>query len=291
MQEKSQYQSALLDTAKFYPLTKKNILAFQNHIYQFYQTHRREFPWRNTTDPYQILVSEYMLQQTQTQRVIEKYEQFIHRFPDFASLADAPLPKVLQYWSGLGYNRRAMYLKRCAEQVHKRYADMLPPSVEALQKIPGIGPYTAAAIIAFAFNQPAVLIETNIRAVYIHFFFHNRTDVDDKELKPLIQKTMDTDDPREWYYALMDYGVMLKKKFKNPTRKSRQYTRQPPFKGSQRQIRGGIIRELLTKSSTTENELCSTLQISPEKIQPILAQLEKEQIIIKKGLTYYINTQ
>ena len=291
MQGKSQYQSALLDNTMFYPLTQRNIVAFQRHIYHYYHQYRRSFPWRDTTDPYLILVSEYMLQQTQTHRVIEKYEMFIQAFPDFASLADAPMAKVLQYWSGLGYNRRAVYLKRCAELVHKLYGDTLPSSEEALQQIPGIGPYTAAAVVAFAFNKPAILIETNIRAVYIHFFFHNKRGIDDIDLRPIIQRTIDLENPREWYYALMDYGVMVKKQFKNPSRNSRHYSRQPPFEGSRRQIRGTIIRLLLTKSSATVDELSTTLRISHEKLKPILMQLEKEQIIVKEESIYHIGTK
>lgn len=288
MKDTNQYQSLLHNNVKFFPLSKKNIAAFQSHIYNYYKKNRRSFPWRDTTDPYQILVSEYMLQQTQTTRVIEKFNLFIKKFPDFSSLAQATTDEVLRYWSGLGYNRRALYLKKCAEIVHKKYNDTLPNTEKQLQSIPGIGPYTASALLTFIFNQPVILIETNVRAVYLHFFFINQNNVDDKDILPLIEKTLDRKNPREWYYALMDYGVMLKKQFTNPSRKSRHHYRQSPFEGSQRQIRGKIIKYLLTHPSASESTLSEYHDISIEKLQPILRQLVKEQILRQNGLNYAI---
>jgi A/G-specific adenine glycosylase len=288
MQERLQYQSLLGTNTKFYPLTKKNIKKFQNQIYFHYHQNKRSFPWRNTTNPYHILISEYMLQQTQTSRVIKKYQKFIQRFPDFSSLVNAQTTQVLRYWSGLGYNRRALYLKNCAKIIHQKYHDHIPNSEKTLQKIPGIGPYTAAALMTFIYNKPVVLIETNIRSVYIHFFFHNRNDIDDKDLHPYIKKTIDTNNPREWYYALMDYGAMLKKQFPNPSRKSRHYYRQTTFEGSQRQIRGKIIKYLLTETQVSESQLCTVLKISAKEIEPILKQLIKDKILIKDELDYFL---
>ncbi len=288
MKGTKQYQSLLHNNVKFYPLSKTNIAAFQSHIYNYYRSNRRSFPWRDTTDSYQILVSEYMLQQTQTTRVIEKFNLFIQKFPDFASLAQATTDEVLRYWSGLGYNRRAIYLKKCAEIIHQKYHDTLPNTEKQLESIPGIGPYTASALLAFVFNQPVILIETNVRAVYLHFFFINKNKVDDKDLLPLIEKTLDRKNPREWYYALMDYGVMLKKQFINPSRKSRHHYRQSPFEGSQRQIRGKIIKFLLRQPIASESTLSEYLDISAKILQPILQQLVKDEILCKNGVNYSI---
>ncbi|UCG84215.1 MAG: A/G-specific adenine glycosylase, partial [Dehalococcoidia bacterium] len=144
---------------------------FQQLIWDYYKDHGRLFPWRQTDDPYHILVSEIMLQQTQTSRVLKKYESFISTFPDFQTLAESPLINVLKAWQGLGYNRRAVALHKIAQIVVADCEGELPSSEKVLVKLPGIGPYTASAIKAIAFNQPAVLIETNIRTVYIFFFF------------------------------------------------------------------------------------------------------------------------
>ena len=181
-------------------------------ILAHYRAHgRRDLPWRKTKDPYRILVSEFMLQQTQVARVAEKYEPFIERFPDFASLARAPLGDVIRAWSGLGYNRRALHLRETARIVVSRFDGRLPRGFDDLRALPGIGAATAAEIMNFAFNEPRAFIETNVRAVYIHHFFPGRKKVADAEILPLVERTLDAKNPRRWFYALMDYGVMLKK--------------------------------------------------------------------------------
>jgi A/G-specific adenine glycosylase len=190
---------------------KSVIRKFQKIILQHYEKHARAFPWRQTRDPYQIFVSEIMLQQTPVDRVIEKYKKFIFVFPDVFSLACAPLAKVFKAWLGLGYNRRAIALKKSAEIITKKFKGKLPESEKELLTLPGVGKYTAAAISVFAFNRPVILLETNVRTVFIHFFFEDKTEVKDSEIIPLIQTTLDTTNSRRWYNALMDYGVMLKK--------------------------------------------------------------------------------
>jgi A/G-specific adenine glycosylase len=226
-------------------LTTKEIKAFQGEIYSYYRLHCRDFPWRRTTNPYHIVVSEIMLQQTQVERVHGKYLEFIHAFPDFASLSKAFQKDVLALWQGLGYNRRALALKRLAENVVSMHGGTLPRDVEALSSLPGIGKTTAGAILAFAFNFPSVFIETNIRRVFIHEFFDGEDDVKDTEILPLVEAMVDRENPREWYWALMDYGSMLKKNVENPNRRSAHYTRQTPFEGSDRRIRGLVLKRLL----------------------------------------------
>ncbi len=202
-------------------------------------------PWRKTKNPYKILVSEVMLQQTQVTRVLEKYPEFLKAFPTVNILAEAPLSQVLKVWQGMGYNRRALALKRMAEKIVTGHKGKIPRERHLLEALPGIGPYTAGAVRAFAFNEPEVFIETNIRRIFIHHFFIEKREVSDQEILPLIQTTLDTDNPREWYYALMDYGAQLPKITKtNHNKQSKHYTKQSTFKGSLRELRGKIIRVL-----------------------------------------------
>ena len=262
--------------------TPESVRKFQKEIYSHYQEHGRNLPWRNTHDPYCILVSEIMLQQTQVQRVMGKYGKFIKQFPDFPSLARAPLQKVLGEWQGLGYNRRAIALIQIAQKVVDEFDGNLPSSLEMLTTFPGIGKATAGAVAAFAFYQPAVFIETNIRRVYIHSFFHDKENIKDDEILPVVQKTLDTSNPREWYYALMDYGVMIKEKYENPNRRSAHYNKQSPFEGSDRQIRGMILKLLIRESSVFENEIVQKIHKGEGKIRTILEQLVKEGFIKKR---------
>ncbi len=260
-------------------LTSQEIKTFQETIYSLYRENQREFPWRETTLPYHIVVSEIMLQQTQVDRVIPKYRHFIESFPDFTTLAQASLEKVLSVWQGLGYNRRALALREIAVRVVSEFGGMLPSDPDVLQSLSGIGSYTARAIATFAFNKPSIFIETNIRSVFIHFFFENRTGIKDSDVLPLIEQTLDNINPRNWYYALMDYGAMLKQTHPNPGRRSAHYTRQSPFEGSNRQLRGNILKLLVRKPALTGAEIARVLDKSEEKISAVLSQLEKEGFI------------
>ena len=264
-------------------LKPAEVEEFRQIVYQYYAEHGREMPWRVSRNPYHILVSEIMLQQTQVGRVLAKYEQFILTFPDFDSVCKAPLQEMLGVWQGLGYNRRAIALQKISRLVVTEYGGVLPSSAETLQTFPGIGPATAGAICAFAFNQPAVFIETNIRRVFIHFFFPNKIRVKDKEILPLVERTLDTGSPRRWYHALMDYGAMLKNEEYNPNRRSAHYSRQAPFQGSNREIRGLILKTLLEKPELPEVELIRAVDKSPERVRPIIAQLTKEGFLVRKG--------
>jgi len=269
-------------------VTDKLVKLFQKIILENYHAFGRPFPWRETTDPYHILVSEVMLQQTQTSRVATKYLEFINAFPDFGSLADAPLRRVLEVWQGMGYNRRAISLKKTAGMVMEQHAGQLPDHVSALLELPGIGPYTAAAVCAFAFNSPTVLIETNIRRVYIHFFFPGREKVKDSELMPLIELTLDRENPREWYWALMDYGVILGKREENPNRRSAHYSKQKSFEGSGRQLRGQLLRSLLDEGGQSVEELATRTGREQERVSETLGELEREGFIREKGRKYVV---
>lgn len=187
--------------------TKTNsIESFQDKVLGYYFANKRNLPWRNTKDPYRILVSEVMLQQTKVRRVIPKYKAFLRKFPTPQALAQASLKDVLVLWQGLGYNRRAKMLHEAARCVVKEYNGKLPLDRETLETLPGVGPYTAGAICVFAYNQPTVIIETNIRSVYLHFFFKGKESVSDRDILRCIGESLYVDNPMEWYSALMDYG-------------------------------------------------------------------------------------
>jgi len=271
---------------KTYPrgsLTRRHIEDFQKTILTHYRRCGRRLPWRETADPYAILVSELMLQQTQVDRVIPKYTDFMSRYPDAAALARAPLHRILESWSGLGYNRRAIALKKTAEHIMAAFQGSMPVTYEELLQLPGIGPYTASAICVFAYNKPRSLIETNVRTVYIHFYFPGQQAVADDAILPLVSKTLYEKNPRRLFNALMDYGVMLKKAHGNPGRKSAHYARQSPFKGSDREIRGRIIKVLLQAPACTEKDLFARIEKDAARVKAILGRLEQEGFVKKKG--------
>ncbi len=224
----------------------RKIDIFQQKIYDFYKKNKRNFVWRENITSYKIFISEVMLQQTQTARVVPKFEAWIQKFPDFQTLAQASQHEVLSAWQGLGYNRRGLAVHASAKKIVQEFFKKLPEDPVILQTFPGIGPNTAGSICTFAFNIPVVFIETNIRTAFLHEFFLGQAQVSDRELLPLIEKYMDAQNPREWYYALMDYGVYLKKKLKATNKNSKHYSRQSRFVGSKRQVRGAVVR-ILTK--------------------------------------------
>lgn len=263
--------------------TTRRAAAFRKIVYDYYERHGRHLPWRETTDPYRVLVSEVMLQQTQASRVLLKYETFLRRFPEIATLAAAVLHDVLDAWQGLGYNRRALMLKQAAERITTLHGGIVPRDEGLLISLPGVGPATARAVRAFAFNEPVVLVETNIRAVFIHHFFDHKGPVADSALRPLIEKTLDRNNPRRWYNALMDYGTFLKKVHANPARRSAHHQRQSPFEGSIRQVRGAVIRLILEKVRLSERDLFGGLPFARERVRDALDQLEREQIIVREG--------
>jgi len=267
----------------------KAVAAFRELIYQHYRSQGRRLPWRETFDPYALLVSEIMLQQTQVDRVREKYQEFLAAFPGFDQLARAELSQVLAVWQGLGYNRRAVALQRCAQAVMEHFAGKLPQGIAELETLPGIGPYTARAVAAFAFGEPTAFIETNIRSVYIHHFFPDRDAVKDSEILPLVQRTLDCEQPRDWYYALMDFGAMLKKTRGNPSRMSAHHTRQSTFRGSNREQRSLILRSILAAPGVSEAEIVNTIAGDTASVSRNLQQLEREGFIRQKGGKFSIS--
>jgi A/G-specific adenine glycosylase len=274
--------------ARTISLAPSSIRAFQKKIYNYYDNQGRDLPWRKRVTPYRVLVSEIMLQQTQVDRVIEKFKEFLFAFPDFPVLAKAPLPKLLKIWSGMGYNRRALALKALAQKVMSDHKGRLPSDPSVLITLPGIGPYTAGAIAAFAFNKPVVFMDTNIRRVFIHEFLHDRENIHDDELVPLVLQTLDTKNPRKWYNALMDYGSMLKKEQVNPNKRSAHYTCQSPFENSNRQVRGMILKVLVRGTPLTATRIVKEAGRDAESVKKNLEQLVREGFIVKKRDRYFI---
>lgn len=286
---------ALLDPAGFTRLYHDNGTidpqtagTFQQLIYTHYHAAPRPMPWRDTHDPYHILISEVMLQQTQVERVKVKYTEFLAAFPTLAGLATASLTDVVRVWQGLGYNRRAIALKRCAEEILTRFNGHFPSSIPDLESLPGIGPYTARAIAAFAFGIAEACIETNIRTVIIHFFFHGCEKVSDRDIMPVVAATLDLTHPREWYYALMDYGVMLKQLHPNPSRRSSHHLPQSRFEGSNRQLRSRLLRAVLEHPGMSAAELSGQLQAKHTNVERNLADMEQEGFLYQTNGRYTV---
>ncbi len=277
------------------------IASFRRVVWAHYKKNgRHELPWRKTTDPYKILVSEVMLQQTQVDRVVSFYTSFIKRFPTARSLASAPLSKVLKAWQGLGYNRRAKMLHAAAKQLsdihvlayrskHERLQTGMfnrPKTVADLEQLPGVGPYTARAVAAFAWNDPVVMIETNIRTAVIHHFFPRREKVGDAEIESVLARALPKDRVREWYWALMDYGAHLKRSGISHNARTKGYVKQSRFAGSARQARGAILKEL-ARGSISEPRLLGLLGDDRRpQLRAALLALLTEGFVAKRGRAY-----
>lgn len=259
---------------------------FISFLQRFYNEHKRDtLPWRKTTDPYKILVSEIMLQQTQVSRVLEKYKEFLKKFKTAHKLAQAHLRDVLLVWQGLGYNRRAKFLHLASQKLATAHKKNLE-SYDFYTSLPGVGQSTAGAVLAFSKNKPVVFIETNIRTVILHHFFKDKTAVHDKEiysvLEKLLQKLPTDFSVRDFYYALYDYGSYLKNKLgKEKTTlhtKSKHYTKQSKFEGSKRQLRAFLLKVHLGIEKI-ENIPMSLKRYSKGDTKQTLLKLKEEGLI------------
>jgi len=283
MKKTDQLTLDITSGSPLYETTDDGIERFRAMVLGHYGKAGRKMPWRENTDPYHILVSEIMLQQTQVERVMIKFPEFIARFPDVTALARAPLPEILSAWQGMGYNRRAIALQKCAGRVVEEYGGTLPTDVGVLATFPGIGHATASSICAFAFNMPVVFIETNIRRVFIHYFFSDHATVSDADILPLVERALPRDNSRVWYWALMDLGTVLKKTVANPNRRSVHYTKQSAFEGSDRKIRGEILRLLIQGEGMTREQITGSFPEDPARVRKILDGLEKDGFIVVDG--------
>ncbi len=265
-------------------LPVSNKKKFNKNLYNFYFKNKRFLMWREEINPYYILVSEFMLQQTQVSRVEPFFRSFIMSLPTIFDLAHAPLENVIILWNGLGYNRRCRYLWEAAQYIVKEYNGIIPSDPTILLKIKGIGEYTAHAIVTYSYNIPHTFIETNIRSVFLilykRYFNQQKNKISDDQFKFLVNYYIDNDNPRNWYYAMMDFGSLLKKKYNNKhIQKSKTFTKQSTFKNSFRQLRGNIIKQLIEcpTKSMTENDLKQIL--SHQKLELALQSLLEDKLI------------
>lgn len=265
-----------------------NVKKFRKIILDYYQASGRKFPWREKTSPWGVMLSEFMLQQTQTERVIPYWERWMKLWPTPQALAASSMQDVLREWSGLGYNNRCRYLKDSAEIITKQYGGKIPREPKELITLPGVGSYVSGAIACFAYNYPAVFIETNIRAAALYFFFSGRNDVNDNEIFPILESALDRENPRLWNYALMDYGAALKKLVTNPNRRSAHYTKQSPFEGSFRQARGKALRVLIDTGEGSAEQIGAASGLEVEELYRVLDALKKESMVAEEGGIYRI---
>ncbi|MCL2756488.1 MAG: adenine glycosylase [Coriobacteriia bacterium] len=282
-------------------LNTDQLNSFVERVRDFGQRLYRDFPWRGTSDAYAVLVSEIMLQQTQVSRVLARWHAWLEVFPSIDALAAASLADVLERWQGMGYNRRAIAIKRCADTHSEQYGGQVPCDYDALIALPGVGPATAAGVCVFAYQLPFVYLETNVRTVFIHEFFAERERVSDHEIIPLIKQTCPDKDPRSWYYALLDYGAYLKKSMPNPSRRSTQYHRQSTFIGSVRQKRAELLRLILGQAGLSTDELAEQLSaleriagrqdVPMGEIIVLLEALEREGFLTSHAGNWFISSQ
>lgn len=265
------------------PSDSQACTLFRDSVRSWWDAAQRPMPWRDVPTPYNVMVSEVMLQQTQVARVVPRFTEFVARFPDFGALAASPLAEVLAQWSGLGYNRRARWLQQAARRVHEEREGVLPSDPVWLRTLPGIGANTAGSIAAFAYNTPVVFIETNIRRVMLHFFFSGSDAVHDREILPVIEATLDRDDPRTWYWALMDLGVELARLYPNANRRSSHYTRQSRFEGSDRQIRGAILRALTERGVLLAEQVPTYANAPVERVNLVIEGLERDRLVARRA--------
>ncbi len=262
------------------------IEKFQEKVFTWWNEHKREFPWRDTTEPYKIMVSEFMLQQTQTNRVKDIYQEFIIKYSSLETLAKANASDVVKFWSQnrLGYNRRALWLHKAALEINKM--ENFPDSIEKLQKLKGIGPYTSRSILIFAFNKDIATIDTNIRRILIAEGFADNS-MSDRELLLLAEKLLPKGKSRDWHNALMDYGALVKTSIKTGIKPK---STQSKFKGSSRQFRGRIVRFLTKNKEAKKEVIINKCEIPKDKVDKIISSLVKDGLIKlkKKENTYYI---
>jgi A/G-specific adenine glycosylase len=265
-------------------ISSKKISIFQRKILDFYSHQGRDLPWRKTQDPYKILLSEFMLQQTQVSRVISFYNEWITKWPTIKELATASFIDVLQAWMGLGYNRRARYLHDTARIIVSDYNGNVLKAIEHCKTLPGIGKYTARAVRIFAANEDIATVDTNIRRIFI-YEFDLPQNISDTCLFDLAQQALPPGKSRDWHNALMDYGSLQLTALKTNIKPK---TSQSKFEGSDRQIRGKLLRLLLSDAQNLES-LQQNISIDPSRLDRILTTMIREEVITYDDGKYQIS--
>ena len=267
-------------------LSKRAIRVFQNRIFSWWARNKRDLPWRHTHDPYTILVSEVMLQQTQVSRVIAKYEEFLYFFPDVYTLSHATAAKVLRVWRGMGYNRRALYLRKAAKMVVEKWKGEFSESERQLSTLPGVGTYTARALLVFAFKKQIWAVDTNIRKIITHFFFKGKPQKE-SVIDDVAQQLVPENKSWEWHQALMDYAALRLRDVKRPFAQgkfSKKLRRSIPFRETNRFYRGRIVDRLRggqVGEKKLLKELVGTYHKSEDLFQTILVGLERDGLIAR----------
>jgi A/G-specific adenine glycosylase len=261
----------------------EKIRRFQKKIFSFYEKNKRDLPWRKTADPYKILLSEFMLQQTQVTRVVFYYNKWLRKWPTIHALASASLPEVLEMWMGMGYNTRAVNLHRTARKIIADFHGDVLQAMKQYKELPGIGRYTSQAVQIFSTNADLVTVDTNIRRILISEF-SLPSKMPDKLLWSMAEQCLPLGKSRDWHNALMDYGSLHLTAKKTGIKPK---TRQTHFEGSNRQIRAKILRCLLQKTMSL-SELEKTIKIEQKRLRPILEKMMDENIIIKRNATYQL---
>ena len=282
-------------------LSKQQVAAFQIKILDWYELHQRDLPWRKIRDPYSILVSEVMSQQTQLSRVVPKYEAWMQRFPTVRDLAKASIAEVLQFWSGLGYNRRALNLKKTAEIITTNYRGTFPKTEKELMSLPGIGQYTARAVLCFAFDVQVAVVDTNVRKVIMTQILNSdysesglslsddksqfgEEKIDEKMFEEIATQLLPYGEAYKWNQALMDYAAAVLKKEKIPIPK------QSKFIGSHRYYRGQILKVLLQKKKVAMKDLGLLIKkdytvSEKEWLEKLLEELVREGFVKRESKT------
>ncbi len=265
-------------------ITKRRIAQFQKKILSFYAEKKRDLPWRRTTDPYAILLSEIMLQQTQVDRVVAYYKRWLEKWPTIRDLAGASRAEVFREWLGLGYNNRAKNLHEAAKIISEKYKGNVLAALEHYGELPGIGPYTAAAVHIFSANKGLITVDTNIRRILIHEFRLDEK-IADRELREIAGKCLPPGKSRDWHNALMDYGAMFLTSRKTGIRPK---TRQLQFEGSDRQVRSRILRHLLNGKDCSLGELRKIAGCDAKQLRRIVEGMAKDGIIGQRNGNYRV---
>ena len=255
---------------------QESVRKFQKMIMSWWKENRRNLPWRNNPSPYKVLVSEIMLQQTQVSRVIPKFLEFLNEFPTLEHLASANTKHLLTVWSGLGYNRRALWLKEAAGEIVKR--KRFPEEVDELRELKGIGSYTSRSILIFAFNRNLAAVDTNIRRIFIALGFANE-DASEKELQEIADALLLKGRSSDWHNALMDYGSTV---LTSSSTGIEPTSKQSRFTGSARKVRGRIVRMLTQSESLSIDEIISQLSEKNKdsvNLREVLEQLTQDNLI------------
>lgn len=276
-------------------MSKEKEKKFRRDLWRWWKQHRRDFLWRRTEDPYAILISEIMLQQTQADRVLPKYEAFMKRFPNITALSNARSASVIREWQGLGYNSRALWLKAAAQMIVANYRGAVPREEEELIALPGVGLYTAKAIRAFAWNLQSAPVDTNIRRILIRHFGI----VAENDLQTFANQMTPRGRSRDWSAMLMDFGALVCTA-SNPScaalgmkhiLEPKPGAKQKPFKDSDRFWRGRIVEVLRGQPEVSsavlwrEIERLGGTKISKARVEHIVKSLLSDGLILKEKST------